>query len=154
MPSSKRESTNADIHPFFMNVGLVRSADLCANCSECPVPALRAACHFRPFAAVYVHLRMLQCGPSLRTFVHLAAFWRVKRRSAVRFQQVAGAAPTSALHHECCSCPTISFSVQPIQQNVSLFMVCADYEGVENLILGRLHCSATKQILCQIVIYA
>jgi hypothetical protein len=28
----------------------------------------------RPIAAAHVHLRMLQCGPSLRAFVHLAAF--------------------------------------------------------------------------------
>jgi hypothetical protein len=28
----------------------------------------------RPIAAVHVHLRMLRCGPSNRTFVHYAAF--------------------------------------------------------------------------------
>jgi hypothetical protein len=28
----------------------------------------------RPIAAVHVHLRMLRCGPSNRTFVHFAAF--------------------------------------------------------------------------------
>jgi hypothetical protein len=30
--------------------------------------------HNRPFAAVHVHLMMLRCGPSNRTFVHYAAF--------------------------------------------------------------------------------
>jgi hypothetical protein len=28
----------------------------------------------RPIAAVHVHLRMLRCGPSNRTFVHFATF--------------------------------------------------------------------------------
>ena len=32
----------------------------------------------RPFAAVYVHLRMLRCGPSKRPFVHSATFGRWK----------------------------------------------------------------------------
>jgi hypothetical protein len=36
--------------------------------------ALRAGCHSRPRAAVHVHLRMLRCGPSNRTFTHGAAF--------------------------------------------------------------------------------
>jgi hypothetical protein len=35
----------------------------------------------RPKAAVHVHLRMLRCGPSNRTFVHLAALCRLERRS-------------------------------------------------------------------------
>jgi hypothetical protein len=30
--------------------------------------------HFRPFAAIGHHLKMLQRSPSLQTFVHLAAF--------------------------------------------------------------------------------
>jgi hypothetical protein len=29
---------------------------------------------FRPIAAGHFHLRMLRCGPTNRTFVHLAAF--------------------------------------------------------------------------------
>jgi hypothetical protein len=29
---------------------------------------------YRPIAVVRVHLRMLRCGPSNRTFVHFAAF--------------------------------------------------------------------------------
>ncbi len=69
--------------------GFVRTADLYAKRSEGPQSALHVEmcivqqsdrslphhCHSRPIAAVHVHLRMLQCGPSLRTFVHLAAFW-------------------------------------------------------------------------------
>jgi hypothetical protein len=29
----------------------------------------------RPIAAIHHHLKMLRCGPSLRPFVHRAAFW-------------------------------------------------------------------------------
>ena len=31
--------------------------------------------HGRPIAAVHDHFEMLRCGPSLRTFVRLAAFY-------------------------------------------------------------------------------
>jgi hypothetical protein len=47
--------------------------------SDC---SLSHYCHSRPFAAIGHHLKMLQRGPSLRTFVQLAAFCRLKRRSA------------------------------------------------------------------------
>jgi hypothetical protein len=50
--------------------------------SEYLESALGVDRHERPFAAIGHHLKMLQCGPSLRPFVQSAAFCWLKRRSA------------------------------------------------------------------------
>jgi hypothetical protein len=38
--------------------------------------------HYRPIAAFHRFFKLLRCGPSLRPFVHSAAFFWLKRRSA------------------------------------------------------------------------
>ncbi len=49
---------------------------------ERPLPALREGRSLRPIAAIHHAFPMLRRGPLNQSFVHLAAFCRLKRRSA------------------------------------------------------------------------
>ena len=64
--------------------GLMSMANRCCAQKTCIsiLQSYTAEGRNRPTAVRDHHLNMPRCGPSLRPFVHSAAFWRLKRRCA------------------------------------------------------------------------